>query len=256
VFPPKKEKNNFCLSRAEDDQVWRDVIRTPNHILQCAEMIQSNDGILEENVGTILNHKRNRLKEFICRILKKSKGKFHYYQGFNDVASIFLNVLQENDDDTMDLAVNVLFHICNSHLHDSMKADFISLRNAMKLTIYPLIQVFDSTIHTKILKCSVDEPFFALSWIITWFAHDLKDTCVVKQIYDAILASHPLFVIYLSVAMVLHPQNRRILLSYSIKSEKDENFANMYNLLSSLPSCKRAISIPVQDLINSAIMYM
>jgi hypothetical protein len=36
------------------------------------------------------------------------------------------------------------------------------------------------------------ECFYALPWLITWFAHHFADLSAVSRLYDALLASHPL----------------------------------------------------------------
>ena len=45
-------------------------------------------------------------------------------------------------------------------------------------------------------------PIFATSWILTVFAHDIECFASVQQLYDIILSSHPLMIIYLAVAMI------------------------------------------------------
>jgi len=69
----------------------------------------------------------------------------------------------------------------------------------------------------------------AISWIITWFSHEIRDTILVKRIFDAVIAAHPIFPLYLSVAMVLHPVNRLEVL-YA-----DCEFSTVHSTLSSLP---------------------
>ena len=49
----------------------------------------------------------------------------------------------------------------------------------------------------------IAEPIFALSWVLTWFAHDLKDLRQVARLFDLFLAiGHPLTVIYFSAALI------------------------------------------------------
>jgi hypothetical protein len=44
---------------------------------------------------------------------------------------------------------------------------------------------------------------FALSWLLTWFAHSIDDSAVVVRLYDLFLASHFLMPIYFASALVL-----------------------------------------------------
>ena len=47
------------------------------------------------------------------------------------------------------------------------------------------------------------EGHFALSWVLTLFAHVVEDFDVISRIFDAIMAAHPLFPLYLAVAVVV-----------------------------------------------------
>lgn len=71
------------------------------------------------------------------------------------------------------------------------------------------------------------EPFFALPWIITWFAHQLSHFEDVARLYDVFLVSHPLFSLYVSAAVVLEARTRVL--------QCDCDFGTMHGLLSKLP---------------------
>ena len=42
---------------------------------------------------------------------------------------------------------------------------------------------------------------FALSWLITWFGHVLKDITTIVRLYDFFLATHPLMPVYFGAAV-------------------------------------------------------
>ena len=48
------------------------------------------------------------------------------------------------------------------------------------------------------------QPFFAISWLITWFSHEIKDMGEVSRLFDALICSHPLYSLYICAAFVLH----------------------------------------------------
>ena len=54
------------------------------------------------------------------------------------------------------------------------------------------------------------QPNFALSWILTWFSHDIKQLRDVQLIFDSILAIHPLFGVYITVAQIILVRNQLI----------------------------------------------
>jgi len=126
------------------------------------------------------------------------------------------------------LACRVLLQLSHSHLRDAMRPNFAQLQSALKLIIMPLTATFDPQLHAHLHDCEM-EPYFCLSWVITWFSHDVRDTALVKRLFDFFIVSHPLMVVYMSVAMMIHPLNRIEVLS------ADCDFACVHNALADLP---------------------
>ena len=190
-------------------------------------------------------------------------GGLRYYQGFHDVGSIVLSALggvttsapalgpggvahaggYDDDDDAgrlrsttyatassmgLDLACRVLLRLSRSHLRDAMRSNFRTLQAALKLVVMPLTAAFDPELHSHLHDCEM-EPYFCLSWVITWFSHDVRDTRLVKRLYDFFIASHPLMAVYVSVAMMIHPLNRIEVLG------ADCDFACVHHALADLP---------------------
>ena len=63
-------------------------------------------------------------------------------------------------------------------------------------------------------------PIFVTSWTLTFFAHDIENFASVQRLYDVILASHPLIIVYLMCACIL--------------AYRDEIFANYDEFQSSV----------------------
>ena len=126
------------------------------------------------------------------------------------------------------LACQVLLRISHSHLRDAMRPNFQQLQSALKLIVMPLTATFDPQLHAHLYDCEM-EPYFCLSWVITWFSHDIRDTAVVKRLFDFFIVSHPLMAVYMSVAMMIHPLNRIEILG------TDCDFACVHNALADLP---------------------
>ncbi len=187
----------------------------------------------------------------------EATSKLRYYQGYHDISCIILSALggdttsarsfattnrtynnatastQEIARETaqimgMDLPCQILSKLSFSHLEDMMKPNFQILTQSLRLIIFPLLDRLDGEVHDYLMESGM-EPFFCLPWIITWFSHDIRDTSVVKRLFDVFVASHPLMPIYLSIAMVLHPMNRMEILG----SECD--FAMLHHALTQLP---------------------
>ena len=81
--------------------------------------------------------------------------------------------------------------------------------------IRPLLSLVDPQVESFIAKLrtvtyqlphtffsrSECEYYFALSWLITWFSHDVDNAEDVCRITDFLLSSHPLMPVYLSVTV-------------------------------------------------------
>ena len=46
---------------------------------------------------------------------------------------------------------------------------------------------------------------FAMPWIITWFAHSVKDFKAITELYEFFIGQHPVVPVYTTVALVTHP---------------------------------------------------
>jgi hypothetical protein len=85
---------------------------------------------------------------------------------------------------------------------DFMKPDFETLSLGMHL-VMKIIEIVDYKLYQHLHNAEL-EPFFCTSWVITWFAHDLKSLNEVSRIYDALLCSHPFFIFFLSVSVRIY----------------------------------------------------
>lgn len=211
----------------------RDVARCTWHLLtgtQRSRRLQ-HENKHRKKVASLLKKKQRRLANLINLTLSQ-QADLRYYQGYHDVACIFLHALGndggEQDPLGVELPARVLGQVSQFQLRDSCRASFASLQQCLQWTLFPLLAKLDPVLHNHLQDCDM-EPFFCLSWILTWFAHDVRDTNLVKRLFDAFLVSHPLLVLYVSIAMMTHPINRRIIL------ETDCDFAALHHTLSMLP---------------------
>lgn len=234
------------------EQIDRDVSRCTWHLLTGNQRSRRTqmENKHRKKVAVILRKKQKRLGNLInltlLRTNEDDKGeRLRYYQGYHDVASIFLSSLGGGGPSSagakspdsiqgiassmgLDLASSVLAQISTSHFRDAMKPNFLQLQTAIRLLLMPLICYFDREVHDFLHMCEM-EPFFSISWVISWFSHDIHDTTLVKRLFDAFIVSHPLLPLYMAVAMVCHPNNREEILM----TECD--FAPVHSVLSSLP---------------------
>lgn len=80
-----------------------------------------------------------------------------------------------------------------------MRDGFEPMMEILQL-LFPLIQTQDPKLYNFLSQSQV-EPYVALPWMITWFAHHIDDFAQVTRLYDAFLSSHPLFSLYCSAAV-------------------------------------------------------
>ena len=238
------------------DQIEKDVARCTWHLLTGTQRSVSMQMVHKRHrkVRKLIRRKQRRLANLINLTLKQSypflqgTHKLRYYQGYHDVACIVLSTLggsrpvsvrslsspPPSDMESMaasmglDLPAAVLLQLSQSHLADCMRANFLPLQTTLRLTLMPLLAVVDPAVHAHLFECEM-EPFFALSWIITWFSHDIRDTELVKRLFDAFLVSSPLLPIYMSVAMMAHSVNRQEILRTECE------FALLHQTLQGLP---------------------
>lgn len=115
-------------------------------------------------------------------------------QGFHDVVSVFLLVIEDDH-----IAFALAEAVSRDYISDYMNCDFEVVGKAMKL-MFVIIKAADSCLHRFLTEGGV-EPFFATSWLLTWFAHDFPLIADAARVFDAILCSHPLFCYYLCAAV-------------------------------------------------------
>lgn len=118
-----------------------------------------------------------------------------YYQGFHDICLVFLLTLGEHAGFVAAEKATLFF------LRDSTAPTLQPVVETLSLLI-PLIQIYDPQLGNFLVQADT-KPFFALSWMITWFAHDVEKLSDVQRIFDFFLANHPLMPLYLSAAVVM-----------------------------------------------------
>lgn len=173
------------------------------------------------------------LSEILLAILCRNPT-LNYYQGLHDVVTIFMLVVEDDP-----LAFALSEALSRNFLVDYMKSDFHVVSKSMNL-IYLLIKASDPVLY-YCLEGAKLEPFFATSWLITWFAHDINGLEEAARVYDALLCSHPVFCFYLCAAYVLHLKDHLLLC--------DNDFGTLHNFLVHAP---KAVGFPFELLLVKA----
>ena len=167
------------LEHREMKQVQLDVVRSLTHF------------------GMLREEREARLKQ-LSRVINSvlaANPTLHYYQGYNDVCSVAIMVMGEEHS-----ARQVAQQLARYHLREAMHPTMAAVQAALSLMML-ILKRRDKQLYACLRACEV-EPVFAISWIITWFAHDIKSLQNVERLYDFFLASHPLMSLYFSASLL------------------------------------------------------
>ncbi|KAJ1975102.1 GTPase-activating protein gyp8, partial [Dimargaris verticillata] len=139
-------------------------------------------------------HQQAQLHQVIVTVLQQN-GWLRYYQGFNDVCTVFLLTLRPED----------LQSACENaallYFRDFMHHDFAPVHTFLECA-YTLIEHDDQVLHARITHVALP-PYFATSWLLTWFSHSLNDLTAISRLFDFFLSSNPLMPVYFVAALIL-----------------------------------------------------
>lgn len=137
---------------------------------------------------------QEQLVRVIMRVLQRNQD-LHYYQGYHDVAVTLLLVVGE------DLATALLEQMSLHQLRDFMEGT-MDKTNKMLAFLHPIISEADPELEDFLVRSEVGQVF-ALSWLITWYGHVLKDFTSIVRLYDFFLATNPLMPVYFGAALII-----------------------------------------------------
>ncbi|KAG0372073.1 hypothetical protein BGX24_000781 [Mortierella sp. AD032] len=181
--PRREAAVDTSVPHKDDNQVHLDVIRSFTHL--------SSD---TKSQQVYKKQKQDDLLHVILDVLQRHP-KLSYYQGFHDVCTCLIIVLGK---EAATLAAETLamffFRDC---MLDNLEPvlEQLSLMTALLKLEDPEVQEF--------LDRSETLPFFPLSWVITWCAHDLQDFEKIARLYDFLICFNPLMSVYITAAVVM-----------------------------------------------------
>lgn len=87
-----------------------------------------------------------------------------------------------------------------TQLRDNTRVCLQAVTDSLQL-IHPILSGKDPQLAAHLQRAQLP-PYFALSWVITWFSHNIS-AALVPRLFDLFLASHPLMPLYLYLVAVL-----------------------------------------------------
>jgi len=154
---------------------------------------------------TARNQKRIQLSEVMHAILRSHAGRLAYFQGFHEIALVFLEV------GTPSQAFHMVERLALFYLSDQLCLPFDRGLTPLLGVLWCLLELLDAPLAQALAEADCTELHFAVPWVLTWFAHTLPRLHQqVMRITDCLLAGHPSTVLYFSAALLI--QHRDVLL--------------------------------------------
>ncbi|CAE8604448.1 unnamed protein product [Polarella glacialis] len=145
------------------------------------------------------SQKREQLLDVMLAILRQHPGKLSYFQGFHDIALVFLEV------GTPSQAFHMVERLALFHLSDQLCCPFDKGLIPLLGLLFCLLERVDAAVATALREADCAELHFAVPWVLTWFAHSLPRLHEqVMRLFDCLLASHPAMLLYFAAALLLH----------------------------------------------------
>jgi hypothetical protein len=103
------------------------------------------------------------------------------------------------------MAVSIFQRFSEFHLKELLLAHDENGFSFDKVLIILLeaIKEVDPGITLYLIFLGIEQPTFVLSWIITYFTHDIKSSVIQYRIFDYLICSHPLSVYFLTALIVV-----------------------------------------------------
>ena len=123
------------------------------------------------------------------------------------------------------------------HLRDCTRATLAPVTELLQL-LFPLLAQADPDLHAFLRRSEV-LPFFALTWVLTWHVHDVRDLPTAARLFDLFLASTPLMPLYLGVVALL--AERKAVMALPCDASEVHRFLTSLNVLGRLSADELAV---------------
>ncbi|CAN6597280.1 hypothetical protein TRVA0_001S04038 [Trichomonascus vanleenenianus] len=227
VLPSSTEKEGDEEEEAHKDepQVLLDVNRSFVYYPKVDQ--DGDDG--EEAIQELRKSLRGQLNELIVRVLRRHP-KLSYFQGYHDIAQVVLLVFDGQAENAVDFFDTMTCRYLRDFMMPSLNCSLDHLG-----FIVPLLNLADPYMADLIKP--IGRAYYALSSILTLYAHNVENFDDICMIFDYVLASNDMTTpIYLYVALIL--------LKRDIVKEMADDRDVLHSVLSTLPSTLKSSEIP------------
>ena len=165
-------------------QVEKDIARSLAHFDVCRQWKAHHRSVRRAQLARIIH------------TIFSLHSDLHYIQGYHDIVAVLLLTL---DDEYV--TYQAAEHLSLMHIRDSLHPTLDTVVSSLSL-IFPLLRLQDESLWRLVTDSGV-QSFFTLSWVLTWFAHNVDRLAVVQHYFDFFLSQHPAMPIYVVVALIL-----------------------------------------------------
>ncbi len=246
ISPTNKESNNKDEAigySQKSSKKRRKKNRSKKNVEKSQQILSSIiTSVLESKINDDINNKNEKNTT-------PSWEQLFYYQGFHDVTALCLINLESPS-----LTTLLLQRLSQHHFRDAMRPNFDSVSHLLSSVFKPLLHVVDPELHDYIFLDSYVGPdcIFALSWILSWFSHDIIDVQVASRLIDVFLASHMSMPIYISAALLSHQRD----FIFQTESDFSAIHVALTNLLKIKDRNSGELMEMIEEVIELAISYM
>lgn len=167
-----------------------------------------------------LKARRLSLEDVLCSTLRNTP-ELSYFQGFHDIAQVFLLVLGQNSSKIVLQRLAVLK--IRDFLLPTMEGTTLQLQ-----LVPAILYVADPELCRHLAGL---QPYFALAATITMFAHEIDDYQRIARIFDYLLASEAVTSLYMIVRIIVSRREELLLID---EDEQDMLYATLTKFPNSL----------------------
>ena len=213
-----------------------------------------------ENEKELQNEKRKEL-ERLLRSVFGGKNRLRYYQGVHAVTQVVLSIAEteEEEEDAnakYKISCAMLDRLASFSLRDNTRETMYPVLLSLRIVLARLIE--EALGEDEVLKEAIafgarkHEYQFALQKVLTWHSmsadsskrsvenssekeeEESRNECV-KRVFDLFLASHPLMLVYLTVAVLLRERESIIEARNELDDDDDDVMFSYLSRLETFP---------------------
>ncbi|KDR79885.1 hypothetical protein GALMADRAFT_136469 [Galerina marginata CBS 339.88] len=154
--------------------------------------------------------------------LFRKRPRLSYFQGYHDIVTVLFLTLPP------ELQLLCVEKVSLHRLRDSMGSGLEPVLGLLRVT-KNLIRLVDPD-FAQVLERNSPLPFYALSNLLTLFAHDMPTLPLIQHVFDYLLCRPPIASVYLAAAIILSRKKE------VIRLEEEDEDGMIHSLLSSFPN--------------------